>query len=70
LAQAAQGGGGVTVLEVFKNSGGVALRDVVSGHGGEWSQLDWILPDVTDSVILKFRNDCEFIGRTYSQLLT
>ena len=33
LAQAAQGGGGVTVPEMFKNRVEVALRDMVSGHG-------------------------------------
>ena len=33
LAQAAQGGGGVTTLEVFKKHGNVALRNLVSGHG-------------------------------------
>lgn len=31
---AARGGVGVTVPRGVKNSGGVALRDVVSGHGG------------------------------------
>ena len=34
MAQAAQGGGGVTSLELFKSRVDVALRDVVSGHGG------------------------------------
>ena len=30
-----RGGGGVTLfMEVFRNSGDVALGDVVSGHGG------------------------------------
>lgn len=33
-AQAAQACGGVTVLEVFETRGDVALRDMVSGHGG------------------------------------
>jgi len=35
VAQAAQGGGGVTVPGVFKKHEDVALRDVVSGHGGD-----------------------------------
>jgi len=34
LAQAAQGGG-VTALEVFMNGEDGALRDVVSGYGGD-----------------------------------
>lgn len=34
LAQAAQGAGGVTILEVFKKCGDVALGDTMSGHGG------------------------------------
>ena len=34
MEQAAWGGGGVTAPEAFMNSGDVALRDVVSGHGG------------------------------------
>ena len=32
--QAAQGGGEVVSMEVFKKYADVALRDVVSGHGG------------------------------------
>lgn len=42
LAQVVQAHGGVTVLEVFKKCGGVALRDLVSGHGGNglrWDRL-------------------------------
>ena len=34
VAQAAQGGGAVTVPEVLKSRVGVALRDVGSGRGG------------------------------------
>ena len=34
LAQVVQACGGVTVLEVFETCGDVALRDMVSGHGG------------------------------------
>ena len=34
VAHDAQGGGGIPSLEVFKNHVDVALRDVVSGHGG------------------------------------
>ena len=30
-------------LEVFENCGDVALRDVVSGHGGEGLGLDLII---------------------------
>jgi len=41
LAQAARGGGGVTLsLEVFKNCGDVALRDVVDGQSGGGLGLD------------------------------
>jgi len=38
VSQAANGGGGVTILEEFRNGVGVALMDVVSGHGvmGWW----------------------------------
>ena len=34
MARAAQGGGESASLEVFKERADVALRDVVSGHGG------------------------------------
>ena len=34
LAQVVQAHGGVTVLEVCKTHGDVALRNMVSGHGG------------------------------------
>ena len=34
MAQAAWGGGGVTIPGGVLSSGDVALRDVVSGHGG------------------------------------
>jgi len=41
-------------LQVFKERGDVALRDVVSGHGG--LGLDWIIlevfPNLDDSVTL------------------
>ena len=30
-------------LEVLKNCGDVALRDVVSGHGGDRLGLDWMI---------------------------
>ena len=41
MAQAARGGGGVTLsLEVFKNCGDVALRDVVDGQSGGGLGLD------------------------------
>ena len=30
-------------LEVFKNCADVALRDVVSGHGGGELELDWVI---------------------------
>ena len=33
MEQAAQGGAGVIILEVFMNRVDVALRDMVSGHG-------------------------------------
>ena len=35
MAQAAQGGGNLLSLEVLKNHGDVALRDVVIGHSGD-----------------------------------
>ena len=41
-------------LEVFKERGDVALRDVVSGHGG--AGLDWMISEafsnLNDSTIL------------------
>ena len=40
-------------LEVFKNCGGVALRDVVSGHGGGGLGLDWMIVVVSSNL-----NDC------------
>ena len=43
-------------LEVFKNCGDVALRYVVSGHGGDELGLDWmtlkVSSDLNDSVVL------------------
>ena len=33
-------------LEVFKNCGDVALRDIVSGHGGDELRLDWVISEV------------------------
>ena len=40
-------------LEVFKNRGDVALRDVVSGHGGTGWWLDlMIFSNLNDCVIL------------------
>jgi len=33
-------------LEVFKNHGDVALRDMVSGHGGGGLRLDWMILQV------------------------
>ena len=45
-------------LEVFKNHGDVALRDVVSGHGGDGLGLDWMIlevfSNVNDFIILCF----------------
>ena len=42
-------------LEVFKKNEDVALRDVVSGHGGGGLGLDWMILEVfsnlNDSVI-------------------
>ena len=40
MAQAAWGGGGFPSLEVFNDCVDVALRDVVSGHGGLMVGLD------------------------------
>ena len=39
-------------LEVLKNHGDVARRDVVSGHGGEEQGLDWV-----SLLIFSNRND-------------
>jgi len=42
-------------LEVFKNHGDVALKDVVSEHGGEGLGLDLVLEvfsNLNDSIIL------------------
>ena len=43
-------------LEVFRNHGDVALRDMVSGHGGDGMGLDLgvleIFSNLNDSVIL------------------
>jgi len=55
LAQAAQGAG-VTNPGVFKQWGDVALRDMVSGHGGMGWHLDWVIlvivSTLIDSVVL------------------
>ena len=48
-------GGGSPSLGVFRNQGGVALRDVASGHGGVgWGGLGGLshLSNYNDSVIL------------------
>lgn len=42
LVQAAWGGGGVAVLE----DGDVALRDMISGHGGGGLGCNWGLRDL------------------------
>ena len=43
-------------LDVFKNCRDVALRDVVSGHGGDGLGLDWMIlvvfSNLDDSEIL------------------
>ena len=39
-------------LEVFKNCGNVALRDVVSGHGGDGLVISVVFSSLNDSVIL------------------
>ena len=53
-------------LGVFKNHGDVALRDVVSGHGGDRLRLDWIILEVfsspNDSVILCHTGNVIVIG--------
>ena len=45
MEHAARGGGAVTItsLEMFKNRVDVALKDVISGHGGCGLELDLIL---------------------------
>ena len=37
-------------LEVFLNHGDVALRDVVSGHGGDDLELDVMILDIFSSL--------------------
>ena len=55
MAQAAQGAG-VTNPGMFKQCGDVALRDMVSGHGGMGLHLDWVIlvivSNLNDSVVL------------------
>ena len=46
VAWAAHGGGGSPSLEVIQNCGDVALRAVVSGHGGVCWWLDWVISEV------------------------
>ena len=45
-------------LEVFKNYGDVALRDMIRGHGEDRLWLDLVIlevfPNLNDSVILSF----------------
>ena len=47
-------------LEVFKNRGEVALRDMVSGLGGDRLGLDWIIlvlfSNLNDSMISNYQN--------------
>ena len=56
LAQAAQEVVESPSLEVFKNYGDVALRDMVSRHGGVGQRLDWMIlvvfSNLNDSIIL------------------
>ena len=60
---------GSPFLEVFETCGDVALRDVVSGHGGDELGLDWVILEVfsnlTDSV--KFAGDVGFACYLLSQ---
>ena len=55
-AQAVQGGGGVTVPGGVQELCEVALRDVVSGHGGDGFGLDWMIleafSNLNDSLFL------------------
>ena len=46
MAQAALGGGAVTVPEGVKNRGDVALGDMVSGHGGDGLGLNLVILEV------------------------
>jgi len=39
-------------LEVFKNCGNVALRDTVSGHGGDGLELDRMILEVFPTVMI------------------
>ena len=38
-------------LVVFRNCGDVALRDVVSGHGGDGLGLDWMILAVFSNLL-------------------
>ena len=55
-------------LEVFKNHGDVALRDVVSGHGGDGLGLDWIIlvvfSNVYDSMKQQLQEECQTVSQT------
>ena len=39
-------------LEVFKNHGDVALRDVVNGHGGTGLGLDVLVSNLNDFMMI------------------
>lgn len=57
---AAQGGGGSLSLEVFQNR---ALREVVSGHGGEgwgWTWGSEVFFNLRDSMIRSYKQLTEF----------
>lgn len=50
-------------LEVFKNHGHVALREVVSGHGGEgwgWTWGSEVFFNLRDSMIRSYKQLTEF----------
>lgn len=61
-------------LGVFKNHGHVALKEVVSGHGGDGLGMGLVISEffsnLDDSMILQFRHPCSHIlGCTFTLLL-
>ena len=50
LAQAEQGGGGITIPGGVTEPGDVAMRDTISGHGGGGLSLDLMVLDVSSNL--------------------
>ena len=53
MAEVAQGVVESPSLEVLRKHGGVALRDMVSGHGGDRLGLDWMRSFPTSTILLE-----------------